>query len=127
VFKVMTWNVENLFRPGADAGPDTQAIYQAKLQGLAEMINSQAPDALSVQEIGDPAALADLIALLKDTWHQRVSAHPDQRHIRVAWFTDGGLAVDAEHVEDHQRRRNRGAALQHALAEKREVRLAVIA
>jgi thiamine phosphate synthase YjbQ (UPF0047 family) len=73
VFKVMTWNVENLFRPGADGGPDTQAVYQAKLHGLAETINSQAPDALSVQEIGDPAALADLVALLNGAWHQRVS------------------------------------------------------
>src|SRR5438094_33495 len=75
----MTWNVENLFRAGTDSGPDTQAVYQAKLQGLADMINNQAPDALSVQEIGDPAALADLVALLNGTWHQHLSTHPDQR------------------------------------------------
>jgi endonuclease/exonuclease/phosphatase family metal-dependent hydrolase len=87
VFKVMTWNVENLFRPGADSGPDTEPVYQAKLEGLADMINSETPDALSVQEIGDPAALADLVALLNGTWQQRVSAHPDQRHIRVAWLS----------------------------------------
>ena len=34
MFKVMTWNVENLFRPGADAGPTTEPVYQAKLQGV---------------------------------------------------------------------------------------------
>jgi endonuclease/exonuclease/phosphatase family metal-dependent hydrolase len=87
VFKVMTWNVENLFRPGADGGPDTQAVYQAKLQGLAATINSQAPDALAVQEIGDPAALADLVAMLNGSWQPRMSAHPDQRQIRVAWLS----------------------------------------
>jgi endonuclease/exonuclease/phosphatase family metal-dependent hydrolase len=99
VFKVMTWNVENLFRPGADGGPDTQALYQAKLQGLAETINSQAPDALSVQEIGDPAALVDLVASLNGTWHERVSAHPDQRHIRVAWLSPHAIS-DPEDILD---------------------------
>jgi hypothetical protein len=62
VFKVMTWNVENLFRPGSADGPTAGAVYQQKLQGLADMINGQAADALSVQEIGDPAALGDLVA-----------------------------------------------------------------
>jgi hypothetical protein len=33
-FKVMMWNVENLFRPGAPSGPRTQAIYDEKLDGL---------------------------------------------------------------------------------------------
>jgi len=32
VFKVMTWNVENLFLPGTKFGPKTPAIYQAKLE-----------------------------------------------------------------------------------------------
>jgi len=92
VFKVMTWNVENLFRPGADGGPTTQAAYEEKLQGLAATINAEAPDALSVQEIGDPAALSDLVAPLTGTWHQHVSAHPDQRHIRVAWLTQHAIS-----------------------------------
>src|SRR4051794_8390099 len=94
----MTWNVENLFRPGADGGPESQAVYQAKLQGLAAMINSQSPDALSVQEIGDPAALADLVALLNGSWHQRLSAHPDQRHIRVAWLSPHPIS-DPEQIQ----------------------------
>ena len=87
MFKVMTWNVENLFKPGAPSGPPTRANYEAKLQGLAAAINDQAPDALAVQEIGDPAALDDLVERLRGTWHRRVSQHPDRRHIRVAWLT----------------------------------------
>ena len=50
-------------------------------------INAQAPDALSLQEVGSPAALDDLVELLDGGWHRRVSQHPDQRHIRVAWLT----------------------------------------
>src|SRR5215210_6713087 len=84
MFKVMTWNLENLFKPGAPSGPKTQALYEAKLEGLAAVINAQTPDVLGVQEVGDPDALADLLALLEGDWHQRVSAHPDGRGIRVA-------------------------------------------
>jgi hypothetical protein len=45
-FKVMTWNVENLFRPGAPSGPKTQAVYDENLDGLAAVINAEAPYAL---------------------------------------------------------------------------------
>ena len=45
---VGTWNLENLFRPGEDGGPADQAAYEAKLAGLAEVINRLAPDALAV-------------------------------------------------------------------------------
>lgn len=86
MFKVMTWNVENLFKPGSASGPPSQAVYDAKLQGLASTITDEAPDALAVQEIGDPAALDDLVQRLTGTWHRRVSAHPDRRGIRVAWL-----------------------------------------
>jgi endonuclease/exonuclease/phosphatase family metal-dependent hydrolase len=87
MFKVMTWNVENLFKPGAAAGPASEAVYDAKLRGLAATINAQMPDVLALQEVGDPAALDDLVGRLRGTWHQRLSRHPDQRHIRVAWLT----------------------------------------
>ncbi len=108
MFKVMTWNLENLFRPHTEGGPESEAVYQEKLEGLAATINAQAPDALSVQEVGDPAALDDLVQLLDGSWHQRVSQHPDQRHIRVAWLTqheisgsEDVLAVP-EHLEPVQ-------------------------
>lgn len=97
MFKVMTWNVENLFRPGADGGPTSETVYQDKLAGLAATINAQAPDALSLQEVGDPAALDDLVQLLTGTWHRRVSQHPDQRHIRVAWLSQRDIS-DGEDI-----------------------------
>jgi len=98
VFKVMTWNVENLFKPGAPAGPDTEALYEAKLEGLAATIDGQSPDALALQEIGDPEALADLVSLLSGSWHQRVSRHPDQRQIRVAWLTRRAISEPVDIV-----------------------------
>jgi hypothetical protein len=42
MFKVMTWNVENLFRPDDPAGPESQSVYETKLEGLAATINAQA-------------------------------------------------------------------------------------
>jgi len=84
MFKVMTWNVDNLFKPGAASEPPSQTVYEKKIQGLAATINGQVPDALSLQEIGDPGALDDLVGKLSGTWHRRVSKQPDQRHIRVA-------------------------------------------
>src|SRR3954449_10997042 len=53
VFKVMTWNVENLFKPGAPSGAPNQDAYDTKIQQLAAAINDQVPDALALQEIGD--------------------------------------------------------------------------
>ena len=96
-FKVMTWNVENLFPPGSAFGPDTQAIYDEKLDGLAAVINAEAPHALGVQEIGDPDALDDLESRLNGTWHRRVSQHEDGRHIRVAWLSPLDIA-DSEEI-----------------------------
>jgi hypothetical protein len=45
-FKVMTWNVEDLFRPGAPSRPMTQAIYDEKLDGLAGLIMGRLRGAL---------------------------------------------------------------------------------
>jgi hypothetical protein len=87
VLKVMTWNVENLFRSGETGGPSAEAVYAAKRKGLARAINDQMPDALALQEVGDPAALDDLVALLNGPWQRQVSAHPDVRGIRVAWLS----------------------------------------
>jgi endonuclease/exonuclease/phosphatase family metal-dependent hydrolase len=101
MFKVMTWNVENLFKPGGSSGPSTPAAYDAKIHGLAQAINDQAPDALALQEIGDPAALDDLVALLTGVWHQRVSKFPDDVHhpIRVAWLSPRAI-TDPQDIHD---------------------------
>jgi Putative esterase len=48
---VMTWNVENSFRPGTDAGPDSDAVDQDKLTALAHTITELGPDILA-QELG---------------------------------------------------------------------------
>ncbi|MEV6598500.1 endonuclease/exonuclease/phosphatase family protein [Actinoplanes sp. NPDC051346] len=94
----MTWNVENLFRPDEPGGPGTASVYDAKLKGLAQMINEQAPDALALQEVGDPAALDDLTGLLNGAWQRQVSAHPDGRGIRVAWLSPRQISDPAEIV-----------------------------
>src|SRR5690348_10556839 len=81
---VGTWNLENLFRPGGDFGPKDVAAYPGKLAALAATINAQTPDVLGVQEVGQPEALADLVALLDGTWHTILSEHFDAAHpIRV--------------------------------------------
>ena len=97
MFKVMTWNVENLFRPGAPSGPASEAVFEQKLQGLASVIDAQSPDGLALQEVGDPAALDDLVDRLSGGWHRRVSSHPDRRGIRVAWLTRSAI-VEAEEI-----------------------------
>ncbi|OHV47810.1 endonuclease/exonuclease/phosphatase family protein [Pseudofrankia sp. BMG5.36] len=79
-----TWNLENLFQPGGDFGADDVAVYQGKLSALAATINSCGVDVLGVQEVGDPDALADLVAKLDGTWHSALSTHFEPHHpIRV--------------------------------------------
>jgi hypothetical protein len=46
---VGTWNLENLYRPGGQFGPKTQAAYDAKLDTLAATITAIAPDVLAVR------------------------------------------------------------------------------
>ena len=86
---VGTWNLENLFRPDSEFGPDTQAAYEEKLAALAATITGLAPDVLAVQEVGDPAALDDLIALLPDPggWRAVLSENEDARGIRVGFLS----------------------------------------
>jgi endonuclease/exonuclease/phosphatase family metal-dependent hydrolase len=80
---VGTWNLENLYRPGGEFGPDTEEAYRAKLTAMAETINGFAPDVLGVQEVGQREALADLVEELGGGWHMVLSGHPDTRGIRV--------------------------------------------
>jgi endonuclease/exonuclease/phosphatase family metal-dependent hydrolase len=84
VITVGTWNLENLFRPGGSFGPKDKTVYDEKLAALAATINAAAPDALGVQEVGEPEALADLVTLLGGDWHTVLSTHFDADHpIRV--------------------------------------------
>lgn len=83
---IATWNLENLFRPGDDATPESAAAYQSKLKALVATITELAPDVLAVQEVGDPTAVADLAARLDGTWHTAL-ANPDGRGIRVGMLS----------------------------------------
>ena len=42
-FRVMTWNVENLFDVRDDDGPKTQAQFAAKIESLRAVIDAQQP------------------------------------------------------------------------------------
>jgi endonuclease/exonuclease/phosphatase family metal-dependent hydrolase len=84
--RIGTWNLENLFRPGGQAGPTTDAAYAKKLDALAATITELAPDVLAVQEVGDPDALADLAGRL-DGYAHTALAEPDGRGIRVGFLS----------------------------------------
>ncbi len=84
---LMTWNLENLFRP--DGG--SQTAYKAKLEALAGTINELSPTAIAIQEVGSPEALQDLIKKLDGTWHSQLSNFPDNRGIRVGFLARGAL------------------------------------
>ncbi|MFD9069564.1 endonuclease/exonuclease/phosphatase family protein [Streptomyces lasiicapitis] len=91
-----TWNLENLFRPGGPSGPTDKTAYEAKLAALAETVRALDPSLLGVQEVGDPAALADLAAMLDGDWHTAVSQHADDRGIRVGFLSRLDLEVLAD-------------------------------
>ncbi|MEI5099953.1 endonuclease/exonuclease/phosphatase family protein [Streptomyces sp. PmtG] len=82
-----TWNLENLYRPGGPFGPKDKAAYEAKLSALAATVGALGPSLLGVQEVGDPAALDDLAAMLEGSWHTAVSRHADDRGIRVGFLS----------------------------------------
>jgi hypothetical protein len=73
VVSVGAWNLENLFRPGSRFGPKTQQAYDDKLEALKAVIDELAPDVLAVQEVGEPAALDELVATLDGQWHTALS------------------------------------------------------
>ncbi len=84
---VGTWNLENLYRPGGDFGPTTEAAYNEKLTSLAATITRLGPDVLAVQEVGQREALADLVERLEGPWTTVLSDHPDARGIRVGFIS----------------------------------------
>ncbi len=91
MIRVATWNLENLFRPGEAAGPNSDAQYEAKLAASAATIGQVAPDVLGVQEVGSPQALGDLVARLDGDWHTELAA-PDRRGIRVGLLSRTALS-----------------------------------
>ncbi len=87
-FKVMTWNLENLYPPGTRYGPPSVEEYQQKLDSLAVLITFLDPDVLAVQEVGSAEALQDLVDLLEGRYPNSIlSTHPDGRGIRVGFLS----------------------------------------
>jgi endonuclease/exonuclease/phosphatase family metal-dependent hydrolase len=87
-FKIMTWNVENLFRPSPGAPAEDQQRFQDKLTLLSVVITQLAPDVVALQEVGGDEPLLDLQQALGAAYpHRRASNFPDQRGIRVAFLS----------------------------------------
>jgi predicted extracellular nuclease len=74
--RVMTWNVQNLFLPSHDDGPDTEEAFTRKLVSLARLIDQVAPDVAALQEIGPDDVLARLQATLTHQLPTPPSATP---------------------------------------------------
>lgn len=85
--KVMSWNVQNLFLPTNDEGPDDPATFQQKLGSLAAVIDHEQPDILALQEVGPDGALLQLQAALAHPMPHSIVGAPDSRGIRVAFLS----------------------------------------
>lgn len=86
--KVMTWNAENLFRPGQGAEAVERKRYRDKLRLLAGVIAELGSDVVALQEVGGDEPLADLQEALGGAYpHRAISAFPDRRGIRVAFLS----------------------------------------
>lgn len=96
---MLTWNVENLFSPGATRDAPDAETYTRKIDYLARVIRGAAPDAVGVQEIGDPGAANDLATALGSQWHVALSTHPDGRGIRVGVLSPHPVEIEAEVVD----------------------------
>src|SRR3954469_2465312 len=80
-FTVMTWNVENLYRPGQHG-----RRLPAETRRPRRSDQPADPDAIGLQEMGDPQTLDDLSRLLDGDWQGQACGRPDSRSIRVAWL-----------------------------------------
>jgi endonuclease/exonuclease/phosphatase family metal-dependent hydrolase len=84
----MTWNVENLFRPEQGTEEADRQRYERKLGLLARVIDGLSPDVVALQEVRGEEPLQDLQEALGGAYpHSAVSAFPDGRGIRVAFFS----------------------------------------
>ena len=98
-FKIMTWNVENLFPVGSISGPKTQQEYDSKLEYLAKVISEQKPDVIALQEIGDQVPFADLYNRVGIFTYKQLSARPDPRGLRVGIFSNLTMESSEEIVD----------------------------
>jgi endonuclease/exonuclease/phosphatase family metal-dependent hydrolase len=103
-FTVMTWNLENLFAPGAEGAPD-DGTFAAKLQFIGQTVAAAQADVLAVQELGGDDALAALLGATAGHFvHAQASSHADGRGIRVALLSTRPLSeVREPHAFDVSR------------------------
>lgn len=86
-FRTATWNVENLFKPGAGAEADKAAAYRRKIDILASFVATFDPDVLALQEVGDDDALVDLQQTVHGSLPHRTLGVADGRGIRVGFLS----------------------------------------
>jgi len=106
----MTWNVENLFPPGARISPQstspvTEEAFAAKLEFVALVLADRRPDLVALQEIGGANNRDETVVdALQDRLgrqypHRAVSMFPDARQIRVAFLSKLPLS-NIEHFRE---------------------------
>lgn len=83
----MTWNVQNLFEAGTDAGPDTAIAFNAKIASLAAVIDQARPHIVALQELGPQGALDALQQSLQHPMRYSAIGVPDGRGIRVGFLS----------------------------------------
>ena len=100
MFRAMTWNVENLFRPGGSPGSEEHQRYEQKISLLARVIQEQDADVVGLQEIGGAEEVSDLQEALNGLYpHRSVSEAPDGRGIRVAFISKHAIEDEDDIVE----------------------------
>lgn len=98
-FKVMTWNVENLYSPNATDSAAKDA-FNAKIKLLAKVIKDARADVIAFQEIGGLEPLQALQTKLGAGYqHLAISQHPDHRGIRVAFLSKIAITEQEDIVD----------------------------
>lgn len=99
-FKVMTWNLENLFSPPPSATTAERQDYDEKLLTLANAILQLDADIVGMQEIGNPQAFDDLRERLDGRYpHHHLSTAPDSRGIRVGFLSKLAIEESEEIID----------------------------
>lgn len=86
-FRVMTWNVEDLFDVGNEDGPATEADLAAKIESLQAVIDAQRPDVVALQELGPQAVVERLQQALMTPMPHRELGIADGRGICVGFIS----------------------------------------
>lgn len=90
-FRVMTWNVQNLFAARTEFGPLTASQHDDKVASLAALIDQTQPHVIALQELGPEEAVAPLQAALTHQMPHLLLGVPDRRGIRVGLLSTSPL------------------------------------